>query len=161
MHDISDIDREITPKAFAFGRSLGEGSRAIKNILLAVNLATAAMLIALAVWRTLKLMRQRQAAEAALDWERERAEITLSSIGEAVVTTDADGRVAYLNPTAERLFAASASAARGQPLDTLFTLIANKTGERDCSFLDRIFAGGSADLGTGDAQAAFATTAAR
>jgi diguanylate cyclase (GGDEF)-like protein/PAS domain S-box-containing protein len=93
-------------------------------------------------------MRQRQAAEAALDWERERAEITLSSIGEAIVTTDADGRVAYLNPTAERLFAASASAARGQPLDTLFTLIANKTGERDCSFLDRIFAGGSADLGT-------------
>jgi diguanylate cyclase (GGDEF)-like protein/PAS domain S-box-containing protein len=145
---IEAIDREITPKAFAFGRSLGEGSRAIKDILLVVNLATAAMLIALAVWRTRKLMRQRQAAEAALDWERERAEITLSSIGEAVVTTDADGRVAYMNPTAEKLFAASAAAARGKPLDSLFTLIANKTGERDCSFLQRIFAGGSADLGT-------------
>jgi diguanylate cyclase (GGDEF)-like protein/PAS domain S-box-containing protein len=145
---IAAIDREITPKAFAFARSLGEGSRAIKDILIVVNLATAAMLIALAVWRTRKLMRQRQAAEAALDWERERAEITLSSIGEAVVTTDADGRVAYMNPTGEKLFATSVSKARGQPLDSLFTLIARKTGERDCSFLERIFAGRSADLGT-------------
>jgi len=145
---IYGINQRITPLALAYSRSLGEGSRAIKDILLFVNLATAALLIALAVWRTRKLLLQRQAAEAALDSERERAQITLSSIGEAVVTTDADGLVDYMNPTVERLFSACADDARGRPLDGLFTLLGNETGERDRSFLARIFAGERTDLGT-------------
>ena len=42
-------------------------------------------------------------AEAALYREKERAEVTLHSIGDGVVTTDADGGVDYMNPVAEDL----------------------------------------------------------
>lgn len=145
---IYDINLKIAPLTTAFSRSLGEGSRAIKDILLFVNIATAALLIALAVWGTRKLMRQHEAAEAALDAERERAQTTLSSIGEAVVTIDAGGFVNYLNPAAERLFTMRGENARGRPLYDLFTLVSNETGKRDWSFLTRIFAGDRADLDT-------------
>lgn len=46
---------------------------------------------------------QRKAAERELFEEKERAEVTLKSIGDAVVTTDARGRVDYMNPVAEQL----------------------------------------------------------
>ncbi len=145
---IYDIDKRITPLAFAFSRSLGEGSRAIRNILLGVNIATAALLIALAVWRTRKLMRQGEAAEAALDTERERARITLSSLGEAVVTTDAAGLVDFINPAAERLLSVSAEIARRARLSDLFTLRRSETGDRPEGFLGRILSGERVDLGT-------------
>lgn len=41
--------------------------------------------------------------EADLRHEKERAQVTLHSIGEAVVRTDAEGRIEYLNPFAARL----------------------------------------------------------
>ena len=46
---------------------------------------------------------QRKAAERALFNEKERAQVTLQSIGDAVVTTDARGNIEYLNPVAEQL----------------------------------------------------------
>ena len=46
---------------------------------------------------------QRKAAERELFEEKERAQVTLKSIGDAVVTTDAHGRVDYMNPVAEQL----------------------------------------------------------
>jgi diguanylate cyclase (GGDEF)-like protein/PAS domain S-box-containing protein len=144
--EIYVLDQQITPLTLAFSRSLGEGSRAIKDILLVVNFASAIMLIALAVRRTRKLIRQRQAVEAALDAERERAQITLSSLGEAVVTINAGGFVDYLNPAAERLFSMRAEGVRGRPLDDLFTLISKETGKRDSGFLTNVLGGERADL---------------
>lgn len=144
---IYDIDKRITPLAFAFSRSLGEGSRAIRNILLGVNIATAALLIVLAAWRTRKLMRQGQAAETALDNERERARITLSSIGEAVVTTDANGQIDFINPAAERLLSVSAEDAHNRRLNELFLLKQSESGDRPDGFLGRILSGERVDLG--------------
>lgn len=46
---------------------------------------------------------ERKQAEAALYTEKERAEVTLSSIGDAVITTDMAGRVLSLNPIAQKL----------------------------------------------------------
>jgi diguanylate cyclase (GGDEF)-like protein/PAS domain S-box-containing protein len=65
----------------------------------------------------------RKAAENALNAEKERAQITLASIGDAVITTDTSGQVEYLNPVAERLTGYRIEQARGQPLDALFRLI--------------------------------------
>lgn len=47
---------------------------------------------------------RRQRAEERLSHEKERLHTTVSSIGEGVVLIDADGRIEYLNPAAERLF---------------------------------------------------------
>lgn len=49
--------------------------------------------------------------------------VTLGSIGDAVITTDTDGRVTFLNPVAEHLTGWSRSDASGQPLETVFEII--------------------------------------
>ncbi|HEY6894667.1 MAG TPA: PAS domain-containing protein, partial [Rhodanobacteraceae bacterium] len=48
-------------------------------------------------------IQKRRQAEALLFEEKERAQVTLASIADAVVTVDTSGRIDYLNPVAERL----------------------------------------------------------
>src|SRR4051812_11480396 len=48
---------------------------------------------------------------------------TLSSIGDAVITTDAEGRVAFLNPVAESLTGWALKEAVGQPIGDVFRII--------------------------------------
>ncbi len=55
-------------------------------------------------------------SEAALYQEKEQAEVTLHSIGDAVITTDPQYRVQYFNPLAEKLTGWSLEQARGRPL---------------------------------------------
>ncbi|MDC0721618.1 PAS domain S-box protein [Nannocystis bainbridge] len=55
--------------------------------------------------------------------ERERLQITLASIGDAVISTDVDGRVTYLNPVAEALTGWSGAAAAGRPLTEVFHIV--------------------------------------
>lgn len=120
---IDAINLHITPLAIAFSHSLGEGSRAIKIVLTVVNIFSATLLILLMVWHTRKLMTQRRRFEAALKAEKERAQITLASIGEAVISTDAHGKLDYMNPAAERLIGHAVADARGMPLASLFRII--------------------------------------
>jgi PAS domain S-box-containing protein len=60
---------------------------------------------------------------AQLTVEQERLRVTLSSIGDAVISTDNVGRVAYLNPVAERLTGWRNSDAVGKPLEEVFKII--------------------------------------
>ncbi len=47
----------------------------------------------------------------------DRAEATLNSIGDAVLSTDIDGKVTYLNIAAEDMTGWSREAAAGRPFD--------------------------------------------
>jgi diguanylate cyclase (GGDEF)-like protein/PAS domain S-box-containing protein len=62
-------------------------------------------------------------AEEALFDEKERAQVTLDSIGDAVLVTDLAGTVTYLNQEAEILTGWSRDEALGQPLATVFQII--------------------------------------
>jgi PAS domain S-box-containing protein len=62
--------------------------------------------------RTLQLQQQRAWYEAAL-----------SSIGDAVITTDVEGKVTFLNPVAESVTGWKISEAMGQPLARVFCII--------------------------------------
>ncbi|MDV7142705.1 PAS domain S-box protein [Tropicimonas sp. TH_r6] len=55
--------------------------------------------------------------------QRQRAEVTLQSIGDAVITTDTDGRVTYLNPVAETLTGWSLAEATGAPVSEVFRIV--------------------------------------
>jgi len=68
-------------------------------------------------------LRVREKIQEALFDEKERAQVTLDSIGDAVITTDHDGHVEYLNPVAEKLTGWSASEARHQHLGRIFQII--------------------------------------
>jgi diguanylate cyclase (GGDEF)-like protein/PAS domain S-box-containing protein len=64
-----------------------------------------------------------------LEEQRELLEVTLQSIADAVLTTDAHGRVTWLNPVAQRLTGWSASEARGQPSSRVFLARREDDGE--------------------------------
>ncbi|MCC5809222.1 MAG: diguanylate cyclase [Ectothiorhodospiraceae bacterium] len=68
-------------------------------------------------------------AEEALFEEKERARVTLNSIGDAVLATDTQGYVTYLNSVAESLTGWPSGAALGQPLATVFNVLDGSTGE--------------------------------
>jgi two-component system CheB/CheR fusion protein len=59
----------------------------------------------------------------ALHEQRDWLLVTLSSIGDAVITTDGEGRVTFLNPVAESLTGWTPHEAVGQPLDGVIRFI--------------------------------------
>jgi diguanylate cyclase (GGDEF)-like protein/PAS domain S-box-containing protein len=66
---------------------------------------------------------ERKLAQAQLFAEKERAQVTLQSIGDAVITTDVAGRVQYLNPVAQALTGMRLDDAFGQVLPDVFPLL--------------------------------------
>ena len=72
---------------------------------------------------------ERKRAEQAIFAEKERAQVTLESIGDAVISTDAHARIEYINPVAESLTAWTLAEARGQPVSKVLTLVNEITRE--------------------------------
>jgi diguanylate cyclase (GGDEF)-like protein/PAS domain S-box-containing protein len=73
-----------------------------------------------------RLLAIRHDADATLD-EQERAEITLDSIGDAVVSTDLSGNVTYLNAFAERMTGWRREEAVGRPLVRVVRIVDSAT----------------------------------
>jgi len=120
---IEEVNRRLVPLALAFSESLGTGSRAVKYLLAVANILTSAVLIGLIIWHTGRLLKQRLAFEDALKAEKERAQVTLASLGEAVISTDADGCIDYMNHEAERLIGSTIGAAKGSSVAALFDIV--------------------------------------
>ncbi len=68
-----------------------------------------------------------RAAEEALFEEKERAQVTLNSIGDAVLSTDPLGNVTYLNLVAEAMTGWSREEALGRPLTEVFRIVDGTT----------------------------------
>ncbi len=62
-------------------------------------------------------------SELALYKEKELAEVTLHSITDAVITTDAEAKINFMNPVAERLLGWSKEDARGKLICKIFQLV--------------------------------------
>lgn len=76
------------------------------------------------------MMFERRAGDEQKFVERERAAVTLNSIGDAVLTTDTLGNVTYLNAEAERLTGWTRSEAFARPLMEVFDVTDGLTGQR-------------------------------
>ena len=70
---------------------------------------------------------RRKSLEGQLREEREWFQTTLSSIGDAVIATDAEGCVTFINPVAEKVTGWQLQEAVGQPLQTIFHIINEQT----------------------------------
>ena len=79
--------------------------------------------------KALGSMVERSANAEALFVEKERAQVTLDSIGDAVISTDIRGHVTYLNGVAESLTGWSPADAAGQPFEEVFRIIDATTRE--------------------------------
>jgi PAS domain-containing protein len=72
----------------------------------------------------------RKSREGILFCDRERAQVTLNSIGDAVLSTDANWRITFLNPVAERLIGWTYAEAAGRELTEVFQVVDATTRER-------------------------------
>jgi PAS domain S-box-containing protein len=73
---------------------------------------------------------------------REQLHTTLSSIGDAVISTDAQGCIALMNPVAEQLTGWNLDDAAGRPLGDIFRIINEMTGQPAESPAERVIATG-------------------
>ncbi len=69
----------------------------------------------------------RKRAETRVFEEKERAQVTLQSIGDGVITTDAEGCIDYINPVAQELIGWEIRSARGKPISEVMTIINQNT----------------------------------
>jgi diguanylate cyclase (GGDEF)-like protein/PAS domain S-box-containing protein len=79
--------------------------------------------------RALRYAIERKSMEEALSAEKERAQITLDSIGDAVICTDVRGNVTFLNVVAEKLTGWSHLEATGQPVAEVLRMLESTSRE--------------------------------
>jgi diguanylate cyclase (GGDEF)-like protein/PAS domain S-box-containing protein len=72
---------------------------------------------------------QKAHAEEQLFQEKERAQITLNSITDGVLTIDAEGRIEYMNQTAEQMTGWGNAEAEGRELADIFQVIDKRSGQ--------------------------------
>ena len=85
------------------------------------GLGLSALGLAMAI--SILVVRRTASAEQALAREKERAETTLHSIGDAVITTDSLGHITHLNAMAERLTGWAIDEARGRMVDEVYRVV--------------------------------------
>jgi len=94
---------------------------------------------------------ERRRAELAVHAEKERAQVTLQSIGDAVITTDAAGVIDYLNPVAEQLTGWALEEARGQAIDAVLRVVNEANQESADNLVARCLKEGRVILGNDQA----------
>jgi PAS domain S-box-containing protein len=134
------IARQLLPAAVAvplvlgwvqaLGQSSGWFDIAAGEGVLAVSMI--ASFAALILWVGHKLDEinaHRSSAEKRADTQREWLQVTLANIGDAVIATNRNGEVGFLNPPAEKLVGLSAQSALGRAAADLIDLIDEHSGQ--------------------------------
>lgn len=103
-------DKEITVSIHATGLKDAQGK----------------VTIAFAVMRDIT---DRKKAELALRESKAWLSAVLKSVGDGMIVTDAAGRVVFLNPVAEALMGWQQAEARGRPLEEIFNIVSEETGQ--------------------------------
>ena len=114
---IDEVNRRLTPLEVGFSTTLGDAARRTQTILEVALVVAAAILVVAGVVVSARIVRRSEQAEAELYAEHDRAQVTLQSIGDAVVTTDERARIDYLNPVAESLTGLPTQEAQGKPFE--------------------------------------------
>ena len=97
------------------------------NAILFVLLLIAGAMIAAAGKRSDRLIGELRVSESRTAEVRDLLQTTLSSIGDAVMVTDAQGMVTFINPVAEALTQYTAEQATSQPLAEVFRIVNEST----------------------------------
>jgi diguanylate cyclase (GGDEF)-like protein/PAS domain S-box-containing protein len=124
----TQFDRLVALERDATKQALSEADDAYRKTyvwMLLLGLAT----IVLGAGITRGVMSRTSSIEAALAREKEQAEVTLHAIGDGVITTDASGRVTYVNPVAEQLTGWTSGEALGRSLEEIYHPVHAATGD--------------------------------
>jgi PAS domain S-box-containing protein len=138
VYGMQQLERALLTRREGASRANTRTALASTVVGLGLGLVLTTMVITLVA----RNLAARQRAADVLHAERERFRTTLTSIGDAVVVTDAQGRVTLLNPVAQALTGWSAEAL-GQPLEAVFRIVnetTRKTVENPVSQVIRLSA---------------------
>lgn len=113
---LTDLQQEQERKATAEAASSYRSGLLLMGLLGLVAVALGAMI-------ALYVMRRTVLTEQALFQEKERAQVTLDSIGDGVITTDDEGKVVYFNPVAEQLTGWKLEEVQGLALRWAFNVV--------------------------------------
>lgn len=108
----------------------------ITVLLLLITLMVANVIISLVSSRSIVRMQE------VLRKQREWLQVTLSSIGDAVIATDTESRIAFLNPVASALTGWPIEEALGRPVEDLLRIINEKTREPAEDIISRVLRDG-------------------
>lgn len=86
---------------------------------------------------------ERKQVDLDLATEKERLAVTLRSIGDGVITTDAKGFITMLNKVAEELTGWTSDEAAGRPLPEVFAIVNESTNEQCENPVEKVLATGS------------------
>ncbi len=103
-----------------------QASRQDARLTFAISTLTSVALVVLLGLALMRGLMVRQRNEAAIHDQREWLQIALSSIGDAVIATDASGRVRFLNPVAEYLTGWTQAEAENRTLTEIFKIVNEK-----------------------------------
>jgi PAS domain S-box-containing protein len=122
ISEMQDSERALLARREAASRTSARTALATTAIALSLGLLLVVMVIWLFAWN----MATRQRAADVVHAERERFRATLTSIGDAVIVTDAQGRITMLNPVA-RALTGWGEDATGRPLEDVFRIVNETT----------------------------------
>ena len=140
-HDREDVDRKIEAilkKGLLF---LGERKYRKKNgelIDVEVNVSVISYGGKKVMCVVSRDITERKKAEEKIFAEKERLRTTLMSIGDGVIVTDEKGKVILINHVAQRLTGWAEEDAMGRPLEDVFRIIDEKTGEKYRDSFERV-----------------------
>src|SRR5271163_445298 len=89
------------------------------------------------LFRALRYAIERKIMEDVLFEEKERAQVTLNCIGDAVICTDLPGNITFLNLVAEKMTGWSRVEAGGQPMAEVFRVLDAATRENNANPMER------------------------
>jgi len=131
MRRIRDVVEAMrTEEARLLAERAHDAESAAREARLAIVAGTAGLVLVLVAF--VLLVRRdvlgRERAQALAQESEDRLRTTLQSIGDAVLATDADGRVTFLNPVAERLTGYPHAEAAGRPVEEVLRIRNERTG---------------------------------
>ncbi len=124
----ASLNSLIESKRAAALKAVSGASQAMREAWLLVAIVGVLVLI-VGAWVASLVIRQIVRSEDALHREKEMAEVTLHSIGDGVLTLDAEGGIDYMNPVAEQYTGWHSAEAKGQPLDAVYRVVDELTGK--------------------------------
>lgn len=125
--EVKRFETQVLPKLYEVGHWRGEGMGKKLDRSLFPQEISLGLLADGGIVCVVRDITARKQDEQAIWEEKERAQVTLHSIGDAVITTDGHGKVEYLNPVAEELTGWTNDEAKGKPLPQVFCIVNEQT----------------------------------
>jgi diguanylate cyclase (GGDEF)-like protein/PAS domain S-box-containing protein len=108
--------------------AVAQASAELRRALVFIAIAGVCVLIIGAVV-AVRVVRETVQSADALYREKELAQVTLHSIGDGVITLDAQGNIDYMNPVAEKYTGWTNNEASGRPLDAVYCVVDEESGK--------------------------------